>query len=418
MATLAPASLASPCPLRILNADLEPRGLAIDALFCPADVPTRSTRSSGSCAPAAIKGENGEVLFEQTDCEIPAHWSQLATNVVVSKYFYGEVNTPEREHSVRQLIHRVCRTIADWGTRGRLLRHGRRRRAVLSRADLALPAPARGVQFAGLVQRRPVHQYGVRARSATGTGTRRPRRSSSRRTPTSIRKARPASSRASRDNMEDIMELARSEAMLFKFGSGTGTDLSTLRSHREKLSGGGKPSGPLSFMRVYDQIAAVVKSGGKTRRAAKMQSLKVWHPGHHGVHRVQGQGRAEGPPADRKGRLRGQLQRRSLQLDPVPERQPLGPRDRRVHAGRGRRQAVDHPLGDRPERSRARAGRPATCWPRWPNAPGAAAIRACSTTRRSTAGTPARTRAGSTPRIRARSTCSSTTRPATWRAST
>ena len=80
------------------------------------------------------------------------------------------------------------------------------------------------------------------------------------------------------DNMEDIMELARSEAMLFKFGSGTGTDLSSLRSHREKLSGGGKPSGPLSFMRVYDQIAAVVKSGGKTRRAAKMQSLKVWHP--------------------------------------------------------------------------------------------------------------------------------------------
>ncbi len=80
------------------------------------------------------------------------------------------------------------------------------------------------------------------------------------------------------DNMEDIMELARSEAMLFKFGSGTGTDLSTLRSHREKLAGGGKPSGPLSFMRVYDQVAAVVKSGGKTRRAAKMQSLKVWHP--------------------------------------------------------------------------------------------------------------------------------------------
>ena len=80
------------------------------------------------------------------------------------------------------------------------------------------------------------------------------------------------------DNMEDIMRLATSEAMLFKFGSGTGTDLSTLRSHRERLSGGGRPSGPLSFMRVYDQIAAVVKSGGKTRRAAKMQSLKVWHP--------------------------------------------------------------------------------------------------------------------------------------------
>ena len=74
------------------------------------------------------------------------------------------------------------------------------------------------------------------------------------------------------------MRLAHSEAMLFKFGSGTGTDLSTLRSSREKLSGGGKPSGPVSFMRVYDAIASVVKSGGKTRRAAKMQTLKCWHP--------------------------------------------------------------------------------------------------------------------------------------------
>src|SRR5262249_37416451 len=80
------------------------------------------------------------------------------------------------------------------------------------------------------------------------------------------------------DDMEGIMRLATSEAMLFKFGSGTGTDLSTLRSSQEKLSGGGKPSGPVSFMRVYDAIASVVKSGGKTRRAAKMQTLKCWHP--------------------------------------------------------------------------------------------------------------------------------------------
>ncbi len=80
------------------------------------------------------------------------------------------------------------------------------------------------------------------------------------------------------DDMESIMHLAHAEAMLFKFGSGTGTDLSSLRSSKEKLSGGGKPSGPVSFMRVYDAIASVVKSGGKTRRAAKMQTLKVWHP--------------------------------------------------------------------------------------------------------------------------------------------
>ena len=74
------------------------------------------------------------------------------------------------------------------------------------------------------------------------------------------------------------MRLATSEAMLFKYGSGTGTDLSTLRSSKEKLAGGGKPSGPVSFMRVYDAIAGVIKSGGKTRRAAKMQTLKIWHP--------------------------------------------------------------------------------------------------------------------------------------------
>src|SRR5213078_2243186 len=80
------------------------------------------------------------------------------------------------------------------------------------------------------------------------------------------------------DTMEDIMRLAMSEAMLFKYGSGTGTDLSTLRSRREKLSGGGRPSGPMSFLKVYDAIASVVKSGGKTRRAAKMNTLKVWHP--------------------------------------------------------------------------------------------------------------------------------------------
>ena len=145
--------------------------------------------------------------------------------------------------------------------------------------------------------------------------------------------------------MEDIMELARSEAMLFKFGSGTGTDLSTLRSHREKLSGGGKPSGPLSFMRVYDQIAAVVKSGGKTRRAAKMQSIKVWHPDVMEFIECKAKEEQQGPAADRKGWLRRQLQRRGLQLDPVPERQPVGPPQRRIHAGRRCRRARGPPTG-------------------------------------------------------------------------
>ena len=122
------------------------------------------------------------------------------------------------------------------------------------------------------------HQYGVTGAKCNWRWDEQTATSCSRRTRTSIRKGSACFIQHVDDNMEDIMELARSEAMLFKFGCGTGTDLSTLRSHREKLAGGGKPSGPLSFMRVYDQVAAVVKSGGKTRRAAKMQSIKVWHP--------------------------------------------------------------------------------------------------------------------------------------------
>ena len=89
--------------------------LKIDATFCPREVDDPFDTVEWEIRSAAIKGENGEVLFEQNNCEIPAGWTQLATNVVVSKYFYGENNTPERERSVRQLIHRVTRTIADWG---------------------------------------------------------------------------------------------------------------------------------------------------------------------------------------------------------------------------------------------------------------------------------------------------------------
>ncbi|MEX0939323.1 MAG: vitamin B12-dependent ribonucleotide reductase [Pirellulales bacterium] len=252
--------------------------LNIDPQFCPQGVDDPLDTVQWELRSAAIKGENGEVLFEQTDCEIPAGWSQLATNVVVSKYFYGEVGTPERERSVRQLIHRVTRTIADWGIRDGYFataEDGERFYRELAWLCLhqhgAFNSP---VWFnVGLFD-----QYGVTGSRCNWCWD-----------AESQAVVQPANSyeypqgsacfiQHVQDDMEDIMELARSEAMLFKFGSGTGTDLSTLRSHREKLSGGGRPSGPLSFMRVYDQIAAVVKSGGKTRRAAKMQSLKVWHP--------------------------------------------------------------------------------------------------------------------------------------------
>ena len=261
------------------DAALSTEKLTIAPVFCPADAQDPFDTVQWDLRTAVIKGEGGEVVFEQRDCEIPATWSQLATNVVVSKYFYGELGSKERETSVRALIHRVTRTIADWATAGRLLRRPRGRRAVLSRAHLALPAPVRLVQLAGLVQRGsvpPVRHQGGDVQLVLGQD--RPARVRQPENPYEFPQASACFIQSVQDNMEDIMELARSEAMLFKFGSGTGTDLSTLRSHRERLSGGGRPSGPLSFMRVYDQIAAVVKSGGKTRRAAKMQSLKVWHP--------------------------------------------------------------------------------------------------------------------------------------------
>jgi len=91
-------------------------GLSILATFCPEDVDDPFATVEWELRTAAIKGEAGEVLFEQHDCEMPTGWSQLATNVVANKYFYGEVATSEREKGVRPLIHRVCRTIADWGT--------------------------------------------------------------------------------------------------------------------------------------------------------------------------------------------------------------------------------------------------------------------------------------------------------------
>ena len=250
----------------------------IDQTFCPTDQQDPFDRVQWEIRSAAIKGENGEVLFEQDNCEVPEFWSQLATNVICSKYFYGEVGTPEREYSVRQLVHRVTRTITDWGLEDGYFasaEDGERFYRDLSWLCLhqhgAFNSP---VWFnVGLY-----HQYGVTGDPCNWRWDPQAREVVQPENPYEFPQGSACFIQHVEDNMEDIMALARSEAMLFKFGSGTGTDLSTLRSHREKLSGGGRPSGPLSFMRVYDQIAAVVKSGGKTRRAAKMQSLKVWHP--------------------------------------------------------------------------------------------------------------------------------------------
>jgi ribonucleoside-diphosphate reductase alpha chain len=252
--------------------------------------------SDAKCAPfdevewerrtAEITDDSGKIIFKQEDIEVPASWSELATKIAVSKYFYGDIANGTdpakggRETSVRQLIHRVTRTIADWGLLDGYFADAQM--ADLFYAELtwlclnqygAFNSP---VWFnVGLYQ-----QYGI------GTGAGEGNYFYNRETGKADRAATqyeyPQGSacfiQAVDDTMEDIMRLATSEAMLFKYGSGTGSDLSSLRSTREKLSGGGKPSGPLSFLKVYDQVANVVKSGGKTRRAAKMNTLKDWHP--------------------------------------------------------------------------------------------------------------------------------------------
>src|SRR3954470_24885008 len=235
---------------------------------------------------AEITDDSGKVIFKQENIEVPKSWSALATKIAVSKYFYGDIangtdpHTGGRETSVRQLVHRVTRTVTDWGIADGYFANAEQAQIFYDELTWlcvnqhgAFNSP---VWFnVGLY-----HQYGT-GRDA-GAGNYFYNRATGIAERATSQYEYPQGSacfiQSVEDTMEDIMRLAMSEAMLFKYGSGTGSDLSSLRSTREKLSGGGKPSGPLSFLKVYDQVANVVKSGGKTRRAAKMNTLKDWHP--------------------------------------------------------------------------------------------------------------------------------------------
>jgi len=235
---------------------------------------------------AEITDDGGKVIFKQENIEVPKNWSPLATKIAVSKYFYGDIANGTdpykggRETSVRQLIHRVTRTLTDCGIADSYFADAEAAETFYDELTWlclnqhgAFNSP---VWFnVGLY-----HQYGVG--KGAGAGNYFYNRETGKAERAASQYEYPQGSACFiqnvGDTMEDIMRLAMSEAMLFKYGSGTGTDLSSLRSTREKLSGGGKPSGPLSFLKVYDQIANVVKSGGKTRRAAKMNTLKDWHP--------------------------------------------------------------------------------------------------------------------------------------------
>ncbi|MGY8737335.1 MAG: vitamin B12-dependent ribonucleotide reductase, partial [bacterium] len=225
-------------------------GMTVERYFTQADVDPFDA-IEWELRSATIGNEKGEVVFEQNDVEIPKSWSQLATNVVVSKYFRGHLGTPERETSVRQLIGRVVGRIREWGEEG---------------GYFATEEDARA--YADELTHLLVHQkMAFNSPVWFNLGVEDPPQQASACFINSVE-----------DTMESIMDLAKTEAMLFKGGSGTGSNLSTIRSSREQLKGGGTASGPVSFMRGFDSFAGVVKSGGKTRRAAKMVILNVDHP--------------------------------------------------------------------------------------------------------------------------------------------
>ncbi|HLA78778.1 MAG TPA: vitamin B12-dependent ribonucleotide reductase, partial [Vicinamibacteria bacterium] len=199
---------------------------------------------------AVINDERGRPVFEQHGVEVPSTWSQTATNIVASKYFRGALGSRERESSVKRLIARVVDSIATWA----------REQGYFATAD--------DVQnFSDELTHLLVNQKAA-FNSPVWFNV-------------GIEKHPQASAcfiNAVNDTMESILGLAKTEGMLFKFGSGTGSNLSGIRSSREPLAGGGTASGPVSFMRGYDAFAGVIKSGGKTRRAAKMVILNTDHP--------------------------------------------------------------------------------------------------------------------------------------------
>src|SRR6185437_2901149 len=239
-----PAAIKAPAIKTPVNKGLEFRRYFADARVSPFDAVEWERRT------AQIGNEKGQVIFRQENVEVPKSWSQTATNIVSSKYFHGKLDTPGRENSVRQLIGRVVNTIVAWGEGGGYFASPDARDAF--RDDLTHLLVEQKVSFNSPVW----FNVGVQAKPQCSA----------------------CFINSVQDNMESIMNLAKTEGMLFKWGSGTGTNFSTLRGSRESLSGGGIASGPVSFMKGFDAFAGVIKSGGKTRRAAKMVILNVDHP--------------------------------------------------------------------------------------------------------------------------------------------
>jgi ribonucleoside-diphosphate reductase alpha chain len=226
---------------------------------------------------AAISDAGGKNIFEQKDVEVPVDWSMTATNIVASKYLHGQMGTPERESGVRELVGRVAETIRDWGLQGGYFATAED--AAIFHDELVHLLVTQKAAFNSPVwfnvgcdrlepnsdaQNWHWNQHSCAVEFSV-TGYRKPQCSA-------------CFINAVEDSLDSILTLAKTEGMLFKWGSGTGTNLSSIRGSKETLSGGGTASGPLSFMRGFDAFAGVIKSGGKTRRAAKMVILNVDHP--------------------------------------------------------------------------------------------------------------------------------------------
>ena len=251
-------------------------------------------------------------VFEQSDVEFPSTWSQNATNIVAQKYFRGQLDSPARERSVKQMVSRVAGTIADWG----------RERGYFATVE-------DGDTFEAELTYILLHQMAAFN------------------SPVWFNVGFEESPQCSAcfilsvdDTMESILDWNTKEGNIFRGGSGSGINLSNIRGSMEPLSKGGTASGPVSFMRGADAWAGTIKSGGKTRRAAKMVVLDVDHPDIRDFIWCKAHGGGQGGRAARR-RLRHVDRRRRLPVDPVPEREQLGPADRRVHArGRERRRVA------------------------------------------------------------------------------
>ena len=331
---------------------------------------------------ALIPGKDGPA-FEQRNVEFPRFWSQTATNIVAQKYFRGRLSSPERERSVKQMIGRVVDTIGGWGRQGGYFASDEE--AETFEAELKAILVNQLASFNSPVW----FNVGFEEKPQCSA----------------------CFILSIDDSMESILDWIRREGVIFRGGSGSGLNLSKLRSSKEQLSKGGYASGPVSFMRGADASAGTIKSGGKTRRAAKMVVLDVDHPDVEEFIWCKAK-------EERKARVLEQagydmsLDSARLGVDPVPEREQLGPRHRLLHGGGGRGQGVEPDRAHRRLRRRDhRRARPPA-----PDRRGGVAVRRSGRAVRhddQLVAHAARTPAGSTPRTPARSTCTSTTRRAT-----